>query len=137
MIVAAEATFLGACYWDHLFQPNFTTGIGAEKALTIKRIDTNSMGNLVVDVQDVASSQIKFSTQDCLYVNGTNQPFSVSINGVPEPANASTFALKPGETATLTSKAFMPLNNTYAVRVVDEDGQFTETTTAQVITRVG
>ena len=114
MIAVAVAASLVTYAWVMGYLSFTTDKVG--KAIQIQSIGDVS-GELTVYVQNVGDSAVTLVDGECVYVNGALQTGATSVP----------LTLEKGDTATI-STGFSPIeiNTPYAVKVVTEDGTFTE-----------
>ncbi len=115
MIAVAVAASLVTYAWVMGYL-NFTTSrVG--KAIQIQSIGSNATGVLIF-VQNVGDSSVTLERHGCVYVNGILQ--------TDETISSNTNPLGKGNTATISTN--YPDIGTVVVRVVTQDGAFTEAT---------
>lgn len=69
-------------------------------------------------MQNVGDSQVTFVSSQCVYINGVLDPN----------AELSKATMDKGETVSITTSMTVQSGATYVVRVVTEEGTFTEAT---------
>ena len=115
MIAVAVAASLVTYAWVMGYLSFTTDKVG--KAIQIQSIGGTVGDELTVYVQNVGDSAVTLVDGECVYVNGALQTGATSVP----------LTLEKGDTATI-STGFSPIeiNTPYAVKVVTEDGTFTE-----------
>jgi flagellin-like protein len=119
MIAVAVAASLVTYAWVMGYLSFTTDKVG--KAIQIQSIGDVS-DEITVYVQNVGDSAVTLVDGECVYINGAMQT-SATLEG----ATSGQLTLEKGDTATITT-GFSPIdiNTPYAVKVVTEDGTFTE-----------
>jgi flagellin-like protein len=118
MIAVAVAASLVTYAWVMGYLGFTTAKVG--KAIQIQSIGIET-GNLKVYVQNVGDSAVMLQNATCLYVDGVQQTTAI--------ATYTGTSLQKGDTSTISVAVFtVTQGHSYVVRVVTQDGTFTEAT---------
>ena len=115
MIAVAVAASLVTYAWVMGYLSFTTDKVG--KAIQIQSIGDDG-GLITVYVQNVGDSAVTLVDGQCIYVNG----ILLDVDS----AEPSPIELLEGETSTITTTQTVDINVPYVIKVVTEDGTFTE-----------